>query len=173
MTYSRKQLGRRRTGFHNRCLVFQTRSIMDTISSEGKSFGNLQCLKLHLSPNLQASPVSRQFAQYLWDKFEGKTTSCLLRSRWNSQVLRQNPRCSSPSLLVTVFEYLAGWCRHSPVCDYQTHRIPSFRHREVYHRHCHHKGCPKYFEGPRDPTDHLCSSDCHSLGHPIEANAKH
>ena len=37
---------------------------MAAMSSEGKSLGNLQCLKLHLSPNLHASLVSRNDAQY-------------------------------------------------------------------------------------------------------------
>ena len=45
---------------------------MAAMSSEGKSLGNLQCLKLHLSPNLHASFVSRNDAQYLCDRPGGK-----------------------------------------------------------------------------------------------------
>ena len=46
--------------------------IIAEISSEGKSLGNLQCRKLHLSPNLQASFVSKKDAQYRCDKPVGK-----------------------------------------------------------------------------------------------------
>ena len=45
---------------------------MAAMSSEGKSLGNLQCLKLHLSPNLHASFVSRKDAQYRCDIPGGK-----------------------------------------------------------------------------------------------------
>ena len=47
---------------------------MAAMSSEGKSLGNLQCLKLHLSPNLHASFVSRNDAQYRCDIPGGKNS---------------------------------------------------------------------------------------------------
>ena len=71
-TYSRKPVGKRRVGFHERPLVFETKSIMAAMSVGGKSLGNLQCWKLHLSPNLQASFVSRNDAQYCCERPGGK-----------------------------------------------------------------------------------------------------
>ena len=69
-------------GFHERPLVFETKSIMAAMSVGGKSLGNLQCWKLHLSPNLQASFVSRNDAQYCCERPGGKK-QFLVRNVYN------------------------------------------------------------------------------------------
>ena len=55
---------------------------MAAMSVGGKSLGNLQCWKLHLSPNLQASFVSRNDAQYCCERPGGKK-QFLVRNVYN------------------------------------------------------------------------------------------
>ena len=81
---------------------------MAAMSSEGKSFGNLQCLKLHLSPKLQLSAVSRKFAQYFCDKPGGKNSFFPVALTIEPASAGLAFPFERPPPLVAVFRWFAG-----------------------------------------------------------------